>query len=1045
LQLIDNQSFANSSFIIHHLLTVSINNKINMQSINYQHLFISEEQAAMLCHQIYGIQGTAKKQTGELDFNYKITTDKGKNFILKISRPDTDEAYLDFQQKLLLHIDSKKPDFPFPKIIQTKAGENEVSILDDYGNNRKVRLLDWVSGRLWSAVNPQLDDLRYSLGEKCGEITHVLSDFNHPLATRKFDWDIAQSDWTYAHLHLFSSEQKACLNYFTQQFEGFQTDYKKLRKSVIHNDANDNNIVVSDNLIDPSVLAVIDYGDAVLTQTINDLAVTLVYAIMEKPDPLAAALPLVAGYHQKFALEETELRMLYTLTAMRLVISVTKSAINKIQEPDNTYLLVSEKPAWDLLYQWQAIPNQLAHFSFRAACGFSPVPHQIAFEKWAASQSFSLQELFMTSFDKTNLSVAKLDLGIGSLFLGNYSEYQNTSIFTQKINLFQAENEGKLIAGGYLEPRPLYSTDAFEAEGNNGYEYRTVHLGIDFWEKENTPVHAFFDGQIVGCAYNNADKDYGGVIILKHLFNQNEVFYTLYGHLSKKTIEESSIGTQIKKGEKIGALGNPNENGNWTPHLHFQIMLDLLGYENDFPGVAFPGKLNVWSSISPDPNLLFKNETLLSQKTTSHSELIHFRKKHLGKSLSIAYKEPLKILRGERQYLIDDTGRRYLDTVNNVAHVGHEHPKVVKAGQQQMAVLNTNTRYLHENILDFAKELCATLPPELSVLHFVNSGSEANELALRMAQAVTNQKDIIALQVGYHGNTNGCIAVSSYKFDGKGGKGKPEYTHIVPLPDSFRGKYQGKLSETGEKYAAHVDEAIDHIHTLGRGVSSFLAESIVSCGGQIDLPDNYLKRAYEAVRKAGGVCIADEVQVGFGRVGKKFWGFELQGVVPDIVTMGKPIGNGHPLAAVACTEAVALAFANGMEFFNTFGGNPVSAAIGLEVLKVIKEEKLQENAFKIGEFLKSELRNLQKDFPLIGDVRGEGLFLGFELVEQGKIPATDKTSYLANRMKTHGILISVDGPQNNVIKIKPPMCFNQENAVDLIRYLKKILGEDFMR
>ena len=193
------------------------------------------------------------------------------------------------------------------------------------------------------------------------------------------------------------------------------------------------------------------------------------------------------------------------------------------------------------------------------------------------------------------------------------------------------------------------------------------------------------------------------------------------------------------------------------------------------------------------------------------------------------------------------------------------------------------------------------------------------------------------------------------------------------------------------------------------------------------------------------MCIADEVQVGFGRVGKHFWGFELQGVVPDIVTMGKPIGNGHPLAAVACTEALAIAFANGMEYFNTFGGNPVSAAIGLEVLRVIKDEKLQENALEIGEFLKSELRKLQNEYPLIGDVRGEGLFLGFELVEKGKIPATDKTAYLANRMKTHGILISVDGPQNNVIKIKPPMCFSRENAGDLIRYLGKILGEDFMK
>ncbi len=1012
------------------------------EQINYQDLLFTNEQVEALCEQHYGIIGKAQKQVGEIDFNYKVKTENGDNYILKISRPDVSETNFDFQQKLLLHINSKSPDFLYPKIVKTKTGENDIVLLDNYNKTRKIRLLEWVSGRLMSTVNPQLDDLRYGLGEKCGAITQVLNDFTHPHATRSFQWDIAQATWIKEHFSLFNHKQRTCLTFYLNQFFDFEKEYKTLRKSVIHNDANDNNIIVSDDLVTPSVLAVIDYGDAAYTQTINDLAVALAYAIMGQPDPLAAALPLVAGYHSKFPLEERELSMLYTLTAMRLAISVTKSAINKIEEPDNEYLLISEKTAWDLLFKWKTIPPPYAQFSFRSVCGYTPVPHQKAFEDWAATQQLSVHDLLPTlSFS----SVYNVDLSIGSLFLGNYSEYKNTSIFTSKINQLQAENPDALLAGGYLEARPFYSTKAFEKEGNNGYEYRTMHLGVDFWQQEKTPVYALFDAEVVSSVFNTADKDYGGMLILKHKYDKKGVFYTLYGHLSKRSVENAPPSKKFKKGKKIGELGKTSENGNWTPHLHFQIILDLMGFENNFNGVASPNTINVWSSISPDPNVLFKNEQLLPKQKATHEALLAFRKKHLGKSLSISYEKPLKIERGERQYLIDDTGRRYLDTVNNVPHVGHEHPTVVKAGQQQMAVLNTNTRYLHNNILDFAKELATTLPKELSIIHLVNSGSEANELALRMAQAVTGQKDIIALEIGYHGNTNGCINISSYKFDGKGGKGKPEHTHIVPLPDSFRGLYQGDKSETGARYAAHVDEAIDNIKAKGRGVAAFIAESIVSCGGQIDLPDNYLKLAYAAVRKAGGVCIADEVQVGFGRVGKKFWGFELHDVVPDIVTMGKPIGNGHPLAAVACTEAVALAFANGMEYFNTFGGNPVSSAIGLAVLKVIKEEHLQEHALEIGLYLKSELLKLQSEFPIIGDVRGEGFFLGFELVEKGKIPATAKTAYLANRMKTHGILISVDGPQNNVIKIKPPMCFSKDNAVDLVRYLRKILGEDFIK
>jgi len=359
-----------------------------------------------------------------------------------------------------------------------------------------------------------------------------------------------------------------------------------------------------------------------------------------------------------------------------------------------------------------------------------------------------------------------------------------------------------------------------------------------------------------------------------------------------------------------------------------------------------------------------------------------------------------------------------------------------------MGILNTNTRYLNENINEYAKELLSTFPDKLSVVHFVNSGSEANELAIRMIKANTGQKDMIAIEIGYHGNSNECIDISSYKFDSKGGTGAPAYTHIVPLPDTYRGLYTGE--NTGADYAKHVQEQIDNIQAKGRNIGGFICESIVSCGGQVELPKDYLKIVYEAVRQAGGLCLSDEVQVGFGRVGSHFWGFQLHDVIPDIVTVGKPIGNGHPLAAVICTQEVANGFANGMEYFNTFGGNPVSSAIGREVLRVIKDENLQENALTIGNYLKEGLRKLQQDFPIIGDVRGQGLFLGIELVDENKKPLPEKASYLANRMKDFAILMSVDGKDNNVLKIKPPIVFSQENADELLSRLQTIFNEDYM-
>ena len=401
------------------------------------------------------------------------------------------------------------------------------------------------------------------------------------------------------------------------------------------------------------------------------------------------------------------------------------------------------------------------------------------------------------------------------------------------------------------------------------------------------------------------------------------------------------------------------------------------------------------------------------------------------------------MVRGAGVHLIDSTGRKYLDTVNNVAHVGHEHPRVVQVGRKQMSLLNTNTRYLHETMNSFTKELLSTFPDELSVVYFVNSGSEANELAMRMCKAATNQIDMIAVEMGYHGNTQGCIDVSSYKFDGKGGNGAPEHTHIVPLPDRFRGLYQGE--EESHKYAAHIQEQIDSIKDKCRSVAGFICESIISCGGQIELPEHYLRTAYEAVRSEGGLCIADEIQVGIGRVGTHFWGFQMHGVIPDIVTIGKPLGNGHPLAAVICTQKVADAFADGMEYFNTFGGNPVSCAIGLEVLRVVNDEHLQENALVVGTYVKDSLRQLSNQFPILQDVRGQGLFLGFELVDENRKPVPEKATYVANRMKDFGILMSTDGKDFNVLKIKPPLVFSIENADELISRLTTVLAEDFIQ
>ena len=1007
--------------------------------MEYNAIKITTQKAEEILFDVFKIKGSATSLPGEIDFNFRIKVDNSEGYILKISRPNEDENYLDFQQKLLQYVAENGEDLIAPKVVSDKAEKAIATIKDDFGNTRKVRLLTWISGRVWNSVNPQLNNLRFSLGKQCGLLTASLKGFNHKKATREFVWDVAQSLWTKEHIHLFSDEKKEIITYYQNEFEAKKTTYDALRKSVVHNDANDNNVIVSEDLINPTVKAAIDYGDAIYTQIINDLAIACAYAIMNHNDVLEACLPIIKGYHSTFPLQENELNHLYNAIAMRLVISVTKSAINKIEEPNNEYLLISEQPAWNVLKKWRGIHPYFAEYSFRAACGFAAHPHEEKFKKWTDKNTFLLSDLFPTI---ERNEAHHLDLSVSSSWTGHLQDFNNLDLFQFKINQLQKEIPTKIIAGGYLEPRALYTSTAFDKIGNYGRESRCIHLGVDFWLPALTPVHALLDGEVVIAVNNDKEKEYGGLVVLKHTLEDFE-FYTLYGHNTVKSATRHKIGDLILKGEKIAELANYPENGNWAPHLHFQIMLSLFDYKNDFPGVAYLKQIDVWKSVCPDPNLLFKSDALLEKTTLSNDAIINYRKQHLGKSLSLQYKTPIKMVRGAGQYLMDQFGQKYLDTVNNVAHVGHEHYKVVKAGQKQMALINTNSRYLHENMNELAKELIKTLPEELNVLHFVNSGSEANELAIRMVKAVTGEKDIIASEVGYHGNSNMAVAISSYKFDGKGGNGAPEHTQIFPLPDAFRGKYRGE--NVAHKYVAEVKNCIDNIQKKGRNVGGFIVESIISCGGQIELPEGFLAQSYELVRKAGGICISDEVQTGVGRMGKTFWGFQLHNVVPDIVTIGKPLGNGHPIAAVACTQKVADAFANGMEYFNTFGGNPVSCAIATEVLKTVKTEKLQENALEVGEFLKAELHKLSKEFPIIGNVRGQGLFLGIELVDANLNPLAMQTDYLANRMKDHRILMSTDGLDYNVLKIKPPIVFTKDNAKEVLFYLRKILTEDFLQ
>ena len=409
--------------------------------------------------------------------------------------------------------------------------------------------------------------------------------------------------------------------------------------------------------------------------------------------------------------------------------------------------------------------------------------------------------------------------------------------------------------------------------------------------------------------------------------------------------------------------------------------------------------------------------------------LLQRRAAHLPSNLSVLYPhDPVHVARGSGQYLYDVDGHQYLDCMNNVPLVGHSHPRVTEAVSRQLGLVNTNTRFLYDQLVDYAERLADLLPDPLTVCFFVNSGSEANELALRLARTHTGRDGATVLAGAYHGNTSALVDVSPYKFGGRGGRGRPEHVQVAPTPDPYRGRHRG--SNSGPAYADEVAAALHRGQDSGHPAAAYLAEPIMGTAGQIIPPAGFLPHAYGRARAAGAVVIADEVQIGFGRVGTDLWSFSAAGGVPDIVSLGKPIGNGFPLGAVVTTRAIADSFANGMEYFNTFGGSPVSCAAGLAVLDVLEEEELQEHARVVGERLLTNLREVGTRHPGIGDVRGAGLFVGVEFVADNdtREPDAHAARAVVHRLREDRILISTDGPDDNVLKIKPPLPFTAADA-----------------
>ena len=636
---------------------------------------------------------------------------------------------------------------------------------------------------------------------------------------RDFHWDLQNAERVVGQYRdLLDTAQNALVEHFLQHY----LDHAKprlagLRKSVIHSDGNDYNVLTQldeDGL--PIVTGVIDFGDMVYSHTVNEVAIAAAYAMLDKADPLAVAAQAVGGYHAENPLHEDEVAVLYDLICMRLCMSVCIAAHQRQLAPDNEYLSISQAPAWALLAKLRDIHPRYACCALREACGYAPAKSSPTLVQWLNANQDRFAPVIDADIRSTETLV--LDLSVGSQLLAQAKLDSRADAFERAIDNAMDVAGVPVAVGRYDEARTIYGADQFICETDEMPESRAIHLGVDLFARPGTAVYAPLDGIVVCVANNNDPLDYGPTLILQHEFDMGAghrgQFFTLYGHLGTEVLTDLQPGMAVASGAQIATIGDSKVNGGWPPHLHFQIIADRFDEHGNFPGVAAPSVRDVWTSICPDPNLMLGiPDGAFPAGARPAEEILAVRRRNLGKSLSISYRNPLHIVRGEKQFLYDVDGRAYLDVVNNVCHVGHCHPHVVRAGQGQMAVLNTNTRYLHDNIVDYAERLLAKFEDPLNVVFFVCSGSEANELALRLARTATGRNDILMLDAAYHGNTQALIDISPYKHNGRGGSGAPDWAHMVTMPDPYRGIYRGNDAGAGAAYAAHVRQAIDGVQS----------------------------------------------------------------------------------------------------------------------------------------------------------------------------------------------------------------------------------------
>jgi Ser/Thr protein kinase RdoA (MazF antagonist)/murein DD-endopeptidase MepM/ murein hydrolase activator NlpD len=669
---------------------------------------LNNQYAAELARRHYAIEADASPLDGETDLNFALTSASNR-YLLKVHASAGGTQALEFQNAIFDWLATHAPRLPAPRIVKN-VGEASMTEVDIDGVSVTLRCLTWLKGELWSQGTADPLNGPYSLGEFLAHLDNALEPFAHADAERHLPWDMRDAG---RHREGVSAISPASIRDRVDEIlarfdESVRPALMRLPLQVIHNDANDNNIVIDER---GQVLGLIDYGDAIIGHRVTEIAVACAYAMIASSDPYAVAVKVVAGYHATSPLSADEVALIPDLIETRIAMSIAMAARQHAAKPENDYLMISQTSFRQLIERLGGENRELVHYRLRDACGFSPQPDSPAILDWLRANRSSFAPI--CSHDLSDpATLLMLDLSSDGEHAEAMAGMESTAEFTRYIFQLMADKGAAVGVGRYLEKRAVYRSAAYQTLDPD--ERRDRHLGVDLFMAPGEPVFAPLDGVVEGVANNDAAMDFGPTVILRHTTNEGTPWWTVYGHLSLETLEHVQTGQRVNRGDVVGWVGDHPHNGDWPPHLHFQINTTLLGMGTGIHGVGNDALFDVWESIFPDPGLVLALPVSLRASVVRSVDYLRLaRRIHLGRMLSLAYNTPLKIVRGSGQYLFDDAGNRYLDMVNNVCHVGHCHPAVVAAGQRQMAMLNTNTRYLHDNIVELARRLAGMLPDPL--------------------------------------------------------------------------------------------------------------------------------------------------------------------------------------------------------------------------------------------------------------------------------------------------------------------------------------------